>query len=152
MTPDKLVADKNFVGAVLRSIPYNISNNFTTDDLRSELYMTLCVCCKNYDPHIGKLKNYVVSALCNNLLTELKKREKIAYYERPLEAACNSSYSLDFEDSHFREYLKDMPKKFVEDLTQFVLGKTKKEDLLKSSYGMDSVVLERILDKVDSYL
>lgn len=152
MTPDKLVADKNFVGAVLRSIPYNISNNFTTDDLRSELYMTLCVCCKNYDPHIGKLKNYVVSALCNNLLTELKKREKIAYYERPLEAACNSSYSLDFEDSHFREYLKDMPKKFVEDLTQFVLGKTKKEDLLKSSYGMDSVVLERILDKLDSYL
>lgn len=152
MTPEKLVADKNFVGAVLRSIPWNISSNFTSDDLKSELYMTLCICCKNYDPHLGKLKNYVVSALCNNLITELNKRDRISYYERPLEVASNASYSLDFEDSYFREYVKDLPPKFVEDLTQFVLGKTKKEDLLKSSYGLDDVVLERILAKLDSYL
>lgn len=93
-----------------------------------------------------------MSALTNNLITELNKKHKQYANEVPLEAAHNKAYSLDLEDSHFREYIKGLPPKFVEDLTQFVLGKIKKEDLFKSSYNMDDVVLDRILDKIDSLL
>lgn len=152
MTPEKLIEDKNFISAVLKSVPWKISNNFSKDEIKSELYMTLCICCKNYDPMFGKLKNYVVAALCNNLISELKKKEKQKAIERPLEYAENLTYTLNFEDSNFKEYIKGLPQHFVEDLTKFALGKIKKEDLLKPSYGIDAVVLERILRKIDSYL
>lgn len=149
MIPDKLIEDKNFVANVLKSVPYNISKNFSTDEMKSTLYLVLRACVGKFDPEKGKLRNYVSTALRNALTTEINQRVRIKSREAPLEAAMSIGYTVDYEDYALKEYIKSLPPKFVKDLTSFILGKSKKEDLFKSSYGgLTDSILERILDRI----
>lgn len=153
MDIENIVKNKNFTANIYNGIPPYLRAFFSKDEIKSEYYFTLVICSKSFDPHKGSLKNYVLRSLTNNLMNRHREQQYINSFEKPMEHAESLSYTPKYEDENLLTYLKGLPEPFVNQLTEFALGKIKEDDIRKyPDCSYDHSVVGRIIDKIDSHL
>jgi hypothetical protein len=151
MDAGKLVKDKNFVGHILNKIPYYLKSQMTKSDIMSELGLVLVLCSKSFDPKKGSLVNFVSRSLQNNLISKLNREADIRRKEVPLEWASGHVYEENKDETApLLAYFKELPVDLLDRLSQFALGKIKKEDIYGPPLRLTSEEVSRIIEKIDS--
>lgn len=149
MKAETLISDKNFVKSLMTRVPNMFFANFNSDEIKSEVYLAIYKAAPIFNPQKGRMVNFVYSILINQLNNKLRENIEIRQNEVPLEAAYSKTY-MGEQDSHTEllAYFRTLPSEWLSDLTEFVLGKKKKEEIAISN----DPSFERVLNKIDSLI
>jgi len=145
MKVEKVLNDKNFIKNVMKKIPPYFYSNFSSDEIRSEVYFAIINSSKYYDPKKGSLLNLVRFNAINLLNTKLQNLIRVRENEVPIEAAYGRTYVHEDKHDELLAFFRTLPTEWLEDLTEFALGKKKKEEITISS----DPSFERVLEKID---
>jgi hypothetical protein len=145
MKVENLLNDKNFVKSIMRKIPSYFFSNFSSDEIRSEVYFAIMNSSKYYDPKKGSIFNLVRYNTINLLNSKLHELIKIKENEVPIEAAYGRTYVHEDKHDELLAFFRTLPSEWLADLTEFVLGKKKKEEIAISN----DPSFDRVLEKID---
>jgi len=152
--PETILFNSEFIKSQMRQVPSIYWANLSKEEIKSELDLTICNCCKYYDPNRGPLFYYVKRSFHNALRRLLDTMNYQRKFEVPLEYAYGASYEtkeVQEQESSLMAYLKDLPSDLIPELTDFVLGKKNKEELT-SNPSFKKVNIDRILSNLDHLL
>lgn len=151
MNAERILQDKNFISYALSKVPGYLKYGIPKDDIESELNLVILLCAKSFDPKRGSFMNFVIRSLNNNLHSLFNRTMAERYREVPLECAIGKTYEEDKDgNGPLIAYFKTLPRDLVEKLTDFALGKIKKEDISCPPSCLTSEEVGRIIDKIDS--
>lgn len=148
MKPEQLVVDRNLIKSIMKGIPKMFFSTFSPDEIRSEIYFAIYKANNKFDPKKGRLINFVSRIVVNALNKKLVEHIQIRQNECPLEAAYSKTYTQSYEsdcDLTLLAYFRTLPEEWITELTEFVLGKKKKEEIAISN----DPSFERVLSKID---
>lgn len=153
MNVETICLDKKFINSQMRNIPKYFYGFLSKEEIKSDLYFTIC-----------KLSNSRVKIATNNLffyirtcfINTLKKsiRDKQYYAEKhcSLDYAYNKTYEVELETNvALCAYLQTLPEQLLNDLTEFVLGKKNKEEIIANP-SLKKINVNRVLEKLDYLL
>lgn len=145
MNANKLCVDKNFVKSVMKKLPKFIFSNYSSEEIKSEVYISIYKASKNFDPKKGRLVDFVSKITVNHLIENIAIKNDINKHEVPIEAAYGKTYITENEThTELLAYFRTMPTEWLEELTDYVLGKKKKEDITSISDSSFESVVEQI--------
>ena len=152
MNAASLINDKKFVKDQLRNVRKSTRSILSKDEIQSDLHMAIVNCAERFDPKKGDIFTYVRYSFFNMMRRSVADRLFLNSVEAPLEAAFDRTYEdNDPEDYSLRAYISTMPQELVEGLTDLVLGKKTKDDLL-SKPSFQKINIDRILEKLDGII
>ena len=59
MRAEKVVTDKNFVKGIMKKLPVVFFTNFSSEEIKSEIYLCIYKAQDSFNPNKGNLHNYV---------------------------------------------------------------------------------------------
>lgn len=137
--------NKKFTNGIIRSLPKVFHDVFTWDEIQSEVYFAIVNSSKSYDSKKTGVFNFVRHNTINLLNVKLRKLLMVREREVPIEAAYEKSYSTNHNDVELLAYFRTLPTEWLSELTEFVLGKKKKEEIAISN----DPSFDRVLEKID---
>ena len=153
MNAETLYRDKKFVNAQLSSVPRYFWGQLSPDEIKSDLALAICTCVKTFDStKSNNIAPYIRRSFINNIKNTLRDKQFIKESEAPLEAAYSHTYEdQPIEKRELIAYLSSLPNTLLSDLTEFVLGKKNKEEIV-SNPSFKKINIDRILSKLDGLL
>lgn len=151
MNPERVLKDRNFVNFVLSKLPRYITNLMSHDELMSELNLVVMLCSKSFDPKVGSFTNFVIRSLTNNLYNHYNrvlstKNREISIGDMDFE------YSEDnnLDNKTLLAFFNTLEDQLVGRLTDFALGKIKREDINNPPLKLSAEEVDRIIERIDS--
>lgn len=147
-----LCKDNKFISKQLKYVPYIYRSSLSEDEIRSELNMAIVNCCQRFNSKRGHIFPYVQRAFFNGMKNLFRNKSFYEQSEAPLEAAYGMTYTAE-EPEHLElmAYLSSLPDELLADLTEFVLGKKNKEQIV-SNPSFAKLDVDRIIQKLDFIL
>ncbi len=152
MNAETICRDKRFINSQMRNIPKYFYGYFSKDEIKSDLYFTICNLICNGTKTIKKenLFFYVRTCFINTLRNSLRDKQYFTDKHCSLEYANNVTYEIQpFHELELQAYLQSLPEELLSDLTQFALGQKNKEEIV-SNPSFKKINIDRILDKLDA--
>lgn len=146
MKVENLINDKNFMNSIYGRVPSMFFSNFSSDEIISEIHFAILKGSKTFNPQKGRAINFVYSILINQLNKKIREAITIKQNEVSLDLAYDNTY-LENQDDHTEllAYFRTLPTEWLTELTEFALGKKKKEEIAISN----DPSFERVLNKID---
>ena len=127
MNKDNLALSIN-PDAVYRKLHYKYTSNFSKEDLISEIQYTAVLCSQKFDSRKGRFYPFFYKSLLNNLNGKLYSVITRKQNEVPIDGINYPYTPKEDEDLALMAFIGGLPTPFVNLLTEFVLGKIKKQD------------------------
>ena len=150
MNAEQLYTNSQFISEQLKKVPKYFRDQMSTDEIRSDLSLAICSCVRFFDPEKGSdIFPYIRKSFIRNLQRTLKDKQFYQETEAPLEAAANITYEdQKLENAELLAYLSSLPNNLLGELTEFVLGKKKKEEIIDNPSNR-KLNINRILYQLD---
>lgn len=154
MNAELLCEDKKFINSQMNNIPKYFYGFFSKDEIKSDLYITICNLAANSKKVIKKenLFFYVRTCFLNTLKNSLRDKQYYSDKHYSLEYANNVTYEMQpFHEVELHAYLSSLPEELLSDLTEFALGQKNKEEIVANP-SFKKINVDRILDKLDNLI
>jgi hypothetical protein len=147
--PEVIVNDKVFISNQMKYVPYRFKEFLSQEEIRAELNFTIVNCSKKFNPRRGTIFNYVQRSFINNLNTLARDRSFFYETEAPISAAFDMTYTENNpEEAELMAYLHSLPVDLLTDLTDFVLGKKNKEEIIANP-SFQRINIDRVIENLD---
>lgn len=152
LTVEDLCCNKQFINDQIKRTPHWMKSKLTNNEIRSELNLAICTCIKTFNSKRGNIFGYVRSVFINNMRRAIRNNQFFTDIEAPLDAAYGLTYKeKEPEEIELLAYLSSLPDPLLESLTEFVMGKKNKDEIV-SNPSFKKLNIDRIIDKLDSLL
>jgi hypothetical protein len=151
MKVENIINDKNFINYALKKVPNYMKAVISREDIESELNYVIMLCAQSFNPRRGSFMNFVIKSLKNNLYNIYTRDCEHKSREVPIEYAYGKTVEPN-KQNHIEliAYFRTLPTELLEKLSDFALGKIKKEDIECPPLKMTSEEVNRIIAKIDS--